>query len=798
MSRKPNELEQEYSELKQYIKDCQILKRDLEYAIEDIQFTNNNGTIRYAVDFSEIFSYIFLNQTKTKTKNEQKFDFVLFGDRKLEKAPQIKEKRLESSALEELFQKSEKLILLPSYASELETFLIHNYVSNRAELEKQISIFPEAQKEMKKLSKHSDYIYLKKLLDKKYKFSEEDFEWIVNFLKKYANSLLSVIENQDNKPVNRLKQLFNSKRFEDLEKIVNSENYIDGNQKKINERFERLVELRPETPIASSRLDSRAIAMVEQANQILQKSGQKLKVLLVSRSKHMHEILEEEFGDKLSEKSILRHPRTFNILQGCKNTYKNKALQKLQEIHKAVDDFLKSSSSNAELRPDEKIQNNRKKELLKKVRKIKNDWNSATILEASLNPNWLDNQNSDSSINTYKNTELFSSIINLLEILQKSDGLRNFVTERIDKVISEWEEEQTNLWQEVLDIYLDQLGRKKDEKKEILEIYKEQLDKDQEEKLNKSLTISNHVTRYPLKLDSEDSEKKLQTIKDIKDVIRQLKYTFKTEYTYENLLIIAYSFSNLNRWKLAEIYFQQAIHLTDEKGSIPNEAYFFLAVCYRKWHPETSETKIYERNIKAIEHLNKAISLKTKKDSRYLLEKGLQILKLNTKLYSINQISNNKNISAAVGDISAAAGLELLKEAEDLSSQENDIEFKIRIYNNYLFYYTEKKRLLESPNYSKYPKYLDTKEKSEALRCYQKIKKLLEKHQPNSKKWHPSVLDTLAWSSWNLDFAKTDADRSEIIEMLNDAINNEIRPSPRELESIKNHLDRVKQDMALN
>src|SRR4051812_28514670 len=45
--------------LRQYARDCESLYSDLELIIEDLEFRISEGrTIRYAVDFSEIYSYI--------------------------------------------------------------------------------------------------------------------------------------------------------------------------------------------------------------------------------------------------------------------------------------------------------------------------------------------------------------------------------------------------------------------------------------------------------------------------------------------------------------------------------------------------------------------------------------------------------------------------------------------------------------------------------------------------------------------------------------------------------------------
>src|SRR5215467_7777143 len=96
-----------------YIEDCKALQRELQHAINDLHFTSDqNHTIRYAVDFSEIYAYVLPDETVQ--------EFHLFVDESESKTDLIQ--RL---ALQRLFDElPEKLILLAPYAIELQGFLV--------------------------------------------------------------------------------------------------------------------------------------------------------------------------------------------------------------------------------------------------------------------------------------------------------------------------------------------------------------------------------------------------------------------------------------------------------------------------------------------------------------------------------------------------------------------------------------------------------------------------------------------------------------------------------------------------
>ena len=196
------------------------------------------------------------------------------------------------------------------------------------------------------------------------------------------------------------------------------------------------------------------IILVASGNSIIKNDSTKVKFLLVSRSKHMHEILEKEFGDKLSKNSVLRHPRVFNILKGFKNTYHDNALQKLKYMHKRIEAFLENLPPSDELSSNNENQEFQQIELSEEIDKIKKDWNFATALEASLKVDSIP----DHPLVTDKYGELRSSILPLLKQLQQENGFRKYLLDRLEELTLDWENNQTTLG-----IYLEQLDPKKEQ-----------------------------------------------------------------------------------------------------------------------------------------------------------------------------------------------------------------------------------------------------------------------------------------------------------------------------------------------
>src|SRR5947209_8336104 len=98
--------------LDNYIRDCTALKRDLDNARADIEFVSRQqGSLRYAIDFSEIFAYALPEDTAD--------ELMLFSEDYVSPA-----KSLQRLALRRLFYGTpESLILLKPYTTEFASFL---------------------------------------------------------------------------------------------------------------------------------------------------------------------------------------------------------------------------------------------------------------------------------------------------------------------------------------------------------------------------------------------------------------------------------------------------------------------------------------------------------------------------------------------------------------------------------------------------------------------------------------------------------------------------------------------------
>ncbi len=169
--------------------DCKNLKYQLEQIISDIKYIKDGGQIRYAVDFSEIRSYVL--------PNENSQDFLVFKDE--DKNSENIGLLYQSYFLQEMFYNlPEPLILLDCYAIELRNFLrsIHE-----GELEQEVKYLITIYKEKEKILNDKDIEYI---LELGYKYKHKpnilrpkEYDKIVDYMEKNAADFLRFITYQD-------------------------------------------------------------------------------------------------------------------------------------------------------------------------------------------------------------------------------------------------------------------------------------------------------------------------------------------------------------------------------------------------------------------------------------------------------------------------------------------------------------------------------------------------------------------------------------------------------------------------
>ncbi len=186
----------------EYKNACEVLRKDISLAIRDYEYKKGDGRLLYAIDFSEIFAYIF--------PSENYRNFIIF--------PEVfdnEDQKIDDIALQQLvlhyilyeLSEDEKLILLPPYAHEFKIFISSLQEKVFDELITQtIQVFNSFEKIINEnLELKIENICRK--LDTGGILSEDEEVTIENFVRKFGY-ILSVLEKNetDQHPYDRVKK----------------------------------------------------------------------------------------------------------------------------------------------------------------------------------------------------------------------------------------------------------------------------------------------------------------------------------------------------------------------------------------------------------------------------------------------------------------------------------------------------------------------------------------------------------------------------------------------------------------
>jgi hypothetical protein len=725
-------LEKLIKEFGAYLNDCKILVRDLELVISDLEYEKNeNGTIQYAIDCGEIWDYTLPYKPDP--------NYLLFDD-DWEEATNFKLLLLSNI----FYNAKSPLILLEPYSIELKAFLDGLKLQLfHAILKDIVIIFNES----KELLGHLDI--------KKYAeididaLSDVEKNEILRIFEQHAPTLLTYFEPLS-EPLRRVYGILKHCGFVGLDKLGL---YKLEPDKEISERwFDKLMKKpkrRGESP-ASSKHDSDAMAILEYANRILGRKKSQTRLLLITKSSYMEDILRSEIengGWPQEIGNIIRHPRTINLRVGLYQIGKDNQILELKNQKKILDDFIQLTEPGFKDIDSETIDN-----IYKGIRRIKEYWRNAENLSASLSfptENYLGQPNirlKDKPINA------------IFQAIKTNSGLKQLIAERIEELETSIEREQNMFG---LGLFFENIGeREQSLLKSVLRVNKRDA--------HYEVYTSPQAMPYRLVFYSKDIQRRINDgdlTENIswRTITSFLKNTIKTVPEYERNLAIALLLATLNNWEFAERYCDKAIEQKDANiEEVPiHEALFLKAICQRKWQPNEDR---YRSALKLLEAAAKSRNTFMKQfdylDPRYLAEEGCQILLLNL---------NCKNSIKAIP--SPDKGLELLKKAQGLAN--NDVDLILRTWNNRLYYcfvakYIDRGALIDEFNH--FAQYLKTN--------------LIE------NKWPAYILDTVAWLEWNLFENISAAEEKKIIERFKRALCS-YGITKEEIREIQLHLDEI-------
>lgn len=738
--------------IEKYASQCRVFNRDLDHIVHDN--SSKDKTIRYAVDFSEIYAYMF----PTKTASE----FCLFEDEPIESV-----NILQQDALSQLFFCGEKVILLNSYAIEWDTALAHLS-------QKQIDSFSRAPKEKNKIFEDPTIQCLSRKSVKSEELTDNEREWLWKYLKEHATSLLELFLSQDANALERMQQLLNKKRFENIKDLLGEELIIDLDDETNKQRSEKLRQNRQDrrknetddSSIVATYLDAVAMTTVEQANKILQAQNKNINLLLVTRSEAMNRLLEEEQKDQDNMSFFLRHPRVFIDFFNKKHlsSTEDEKLNKAKEYSFTVKAFLESVD-----RALLKLEKSKRElgnwdwdKLENEFNKITEIWQEWTIVGALTKVTNNDRAISSENValsRPHRNDEV---AYHILRLCGNDQEFKKMQRENIERIASSWKIIHEEFGVLIQGYTSSNEGRINLEPITGKGTYALQ-----------TKPISHY---FSLHFYSEEVQKYIDHINILEqvgwwDVINAFedfenKDNLNLDANYERLLAMAFILgAMLGEWRLALTYCELAIDTAEaqkEKMNIlPSEALYFKAICLRKSEPPPSSDD-HQKAIELLEEaiiLRRSIMLTPKESARYLHEQGLHILILNSK---------DKNIKS---DYSSDKGLKLLEDAENLS--QGDRKLKIQIYNNRLYHYITQKR----------------ENRKEIKQDYEFLKKLLQEEKESPSQYPALILHTLVEACLLL-YGGADIPK-KFIQILEEKVSTKSKElSKSEIKDIKNTLEK--------
>lgn len=772
--------------LENYKRKCEKLKRDLHNIIEDIKF---EGDIFYAVDYCEIYAYLY----SAKTANE----LALFD------IEEIKERSaIQNQALENLFFKNEQVVLLRPYALELEEGVTAR-LKIEAKQEYQSDYPFQIDREIKNIFKDKFCQELYHKLEKNQNLNDEELNWLDDFLAKNAKLLITIYSRQDENPFLQLKKLLDKSVFTDLDelsdslglqedfKILDDEQEIsqilhlkervlklkkllceERNKKRKHKLCKTSEELEDEgdddidndEDVSNEAIfnDAVAIMAVEQANEILLKQDKML--LLVTRSESMHKVIEKELKkqkkddksnkiDKKQKKKLnyLRHPRMFaNIFN---------VNEDLSSYLTTVSAFIKSVESTQTNGEDDKQNCNypeRGKDhiinLQDQMQEIEAKWKN--LLQTAL-VSQVDSSTTEDYF--YSQPSLKKDEKTILEFLHFSKN-----NKAIQDRLAERRLRFAELWKSALQNFGFKLQVFKHQNQCDFEI--ETFSDNNQHMLLANAAVSS-ATFYTLHFYSEDAKKYLESIKhsqrkfSVLDIIESLSSgtdnsSLNISADYERILAMTFLLGISEEWEIAGMYSQISIDTANKRKSLkdinqkkpfvePSEAYYFSAICIRKTCKRKKQ-KEYQNFLKAINYVDTAIKLRNKAISsnknivkpspRYLHEKGLLILIIT------NRFPDQR-------DYTAKQGLDYLKQAERLAISNHNFKLAILIQNNRLYHYVEKYDSQVSNE-----QFINKLSEQDNINFKELIANLeslvLEKLGEDKNNWPLPVLDTIIYSKY--------------------------------------------------
>ena len=620
--------------IKRYVADADSLRRDLGLLIRDIEDQQeNNWTIRYAVDFAELYAYVM-------PEMRERFRIFYDDDDQLDGIVQ-------DNALKRILFSENQAILVAPYFLEFDAFI--DQVPSLALSGAAISA-PALVAEAKRLSERPDFEAAKAAVSRLARDQKDiDLETVSEFITAHPGFLAQLKSFDPASPQERLSRLLTSDRFAELDALVGEA--VMPQADVFEHWFVTMQKRRQEKTLASNRLDALAVALLTAANERL--AARRIKLRLVTRSRTMNDVMLAQMSESgWRGDSLIRHPRCFAVFRN----FELESMQLLKQLLGSVDAFLEACRQRqtaSQVRGAVRLEDTDSL-VLRKLRRLKEEWRTALeLVSITLPP----------EPSRFK-IQRVRDLLNVITSVSRVGALRVL----LEHQIADLSEHVTKGHQFLGVLALGQVQQTR-------RIFEEDIAPHFES--NRMVLSATREMPYKVQFYSEElrhwpaiGQKRHEWAEMLTFFERALA---SEAGDYEVLLTFAYFFCITANWSVAERYCNLSL---GEKGADhPHEGLFLLAYVLRR---QKADPERYQR---ALELLEAAIEQKKKRrndpdleDPRYFKEKAV-VVQLWWRAHR-----------DAVGDefppppISEADALTLYERV--LAHPEADDDLKAQVYNN--------------------------------------------------------------------------------------------------------------------
>ncbi|HEY7170407.1 MAG TPA: hypothetical protein VH417_06135 [Vicinamibacterales bacterium] len=679
-----------------YRRDCRSLHVDLTTLIDDLRDSQGKKRrIRYAVDFSELFAYCARESTFREMR--------LFSDDNEETL-----RATEGAALTALFERSGGLLLFTPYVIELQSYVRMLQQRTAHDIQTEVA---EA---------HAALLALRRSLpprvfDRSSAGNPEMSEDELRVLEDHGGKIMALVRRRYERAEQRLTRLLTRNLFGDTDTLLPPDTPPD--EKVVDRWFRYLRKAREGRPSGSSYLDAVAAGLLSTCLSRWQKEG--LRVRLVTRSRHMVTLGDNEFVAGLWPYRPVVHSRVFSLLPIVSSTTaKSDGIDALEKLAHSLNVFLMSyqelrarptTAFGLALERAGALEQASVNDVDAAIDDIKRQWRARLQLVSSMGGSTFEDPKSADE-----------PMLNLVRaVVTDTTALHRLISRRLEELL-----ENVGTQNQFLGLTLHESTHSPEDLARRHLSY---------EVHGRKLVLSSNLYWMPCTLQFSSSDLANLTAGFVEgrrlsaeDMLRALRHHTNATMDYERMLSMAYLAGCWRLWDVANIYCDLALHDSrpEHHRDQMHEGYFFKAVCLRTTAHTENDYQL------ALDYLAGAVARKALvreqhyKDPRYLKEEATIILSWHSR-YPVNEVPRPE-IEHAVTIAEQA-----------LSTADNDVWLKAGLLNNLCYFFADRSEPTDLTRATDY---------------YRRFAEALKPIGSDPWSWPPNYIDTMAWTRYKLRF----------------------------------------------